>query len=317
MPDVNSVSPGAVGARVDLSAAPAADQDWDVLFPNPELTASQPQPAQGTNSTVTPQATQPFLKAGETVYNTAEDAVNGTIHKDRLIATYRSFLAQNGVDPNTMQKTAQAQPVAQQQQTTQSPYKYYGNPKFFDEVAAAATARDGVTYTRLFDEYAREAINANLEPWRPTLAETNRAKAIHQVKREITGFEEFYYGDGHKQIIEANPLFKEMEQIGENDPTAAQRLPEVFRAEYLMWQGLQRNQNQTTTTVTPQNTPTVRQQPTLQSSSLTPPPPAVNTSGWSQTNWQGNKSLGNEARKQLIQDGNSKFQNMRFEDVGL
>src|SRR5271166_5710211 len=133
MPDPNSVSSGYNQGHIDLSKAPGADQDWDSLFPNPETqTALTPQASQGTTPQQQPQAqSQPFLKAGETVYNTAEDAVTGVAHKDSEIAKYRSFLKANGVDPNTMQR-AQAQSQVQQQPPP--------TERFFDKIAAAATS---------------------------------------------------------------------------------------------------------------------------------------------------------------------------------
>lgn len=327
MPDSSNLSPGANGGRIDLSTAPGADMDWDSLFPNPENpTALQAQPAStGTtpqqSSEPAPQA--PFLKAGSTVYNTAEDAINGTVHKDDLIAKYRSFLADNGVDPNTLQRA----PIAAQQQpqtapqSTNSQYKYYGNPNFFEEVSVAATNRDKVKYEQLMAAHAREAAQSALtdmlEPWKATLAETNRFKAIRQTASEISNFREFVEGPGYNEVLSKFPLYKDMVAIGENDPVAAQRLPEVYKSMYMIYQGMNqsRTQPQSTTSTTP-TTPTVRSQPTLQHSSLTPPAP-VNTSGWAESSWRGNKSLGNEARKQLIQDGNAKFGNMKFEDAGL
>jgi hypothetical protein len=322
MPDPNSVSSGAINGRVDLSSAPAGDQDWDSLFPNPELqTASQPQAATGTTPQQQPQADQVFLKAGDTVYKTAEDAIQGTAHKDELIANYRKFLSEQGVDPNTLQRTNQQVGQVQQSQADQqrtSPYKYYGNPNFFDEVADAAQKRDRVRYEQLMATHTQEAIQAQLDPWRATLAETNRFRAIRQATTEVPEFQKFIDGPGYKKVLDSFPLYKEMVQIGENDPVAAQRLPEVYKTMYLIYQGMNQPQAQSqTTTSTAQNTPTVRQQPTLQHSSLTPPPPSTSTQGWADNSWRGNKPLGNDARKQLIQDGDNKFTGMRFEDVGL
>src|SRR5271154_6444685 len=182
--DVNSVSPGYTTGQVDLSKAPGSDQDWDSLFLNPENpTASQPQAASGTNPQQPPQAqTSPFLKAGETVYNTAEDAATGIVHKDSVIAKYRDYLSKNGVDPNAILKdeVQQTRPQVQSQEPTRtnSPYKYYGNPNFFDEVAKAASDRDRVRYEQLMSQHTQEAIAASLDPWRATLAETNRFRAI-------------------------------------------------------------------------------------------------------------------------------------------
>lgn len=317
MPDPNSVSSGANGGRISLTDAPGADQNWDELFPNPELiSATQSQTAtQGTN----PQTGQPFLKAGDTVYNTAEDAIQGTAHKDELIANYRRFLSEQGVDPNTLQR---AQQTVQQSQAepakTNSQYKYYGNPEFFDKVADAAQRRDRVEYERLMSTHTQEAISAQLDPWRATLAETNRFRAIRQATAETPDFGKFIDGPGYKKVMDSFPLYKEMVQIGENDPVAAQRLPEVYKSMYLIYQGMNQTQGQVqSTTSTTQVNPTVRQQATLQPSSLTPPPPSGNTQGWQESSWRGNKPTGNEARKQLIQDGNAKFNGMRFEDVNL
>jgi hypothetical protein len=313
--DVNSVSPGYNSGHIDLSKAPGADQDWDALFPNPELQPAQPQVAQpGTTPQQPPQADQVFLKAGDTVYKTAEDAVNGTVHKDELIANYRRYLSEQGVDPNTLQKTAQAtQPQTETQRN--SPYKYYGNPEFFDKVAEAAQKRDRVEYERLMASHTQEAIQASLDPWRATLAETNRFRAIRQATAEVPDFGKFIEGPGYKKVLDGFPLFKEMVQIGENDPVAAQRLPEVYKSMYLIYQGMSQGQAQPTN-ASP-NTPTVQQRSTLQPSALTPPAPASSTQGWADNNWHGNKTTGNEARKQLINDGNARFTGLKFEDVGL
>lgn len=321
MPDPNSVSSGYNQGRIDLSSAPGADQDWDSLFPNPELqSASSVQP---TNPGTNPQANQPFLKAGDTVYNTAEDAIQGTTHKDELIANYRRFLSEQGVDPNTLQRSPNTSVQAQPEPAAKnSPYKYYGSPNFFDEVADAAAKRDRVRYEQLMSAHSREAAQAAIQevlaPWQTTLAETNRVRAIRQATTEVPDFGKFIEGPGYKKVLDSFPLYKEMVQIGENDPVAAQRLPEVYKSMYLIYQGMNQTQAQPQlTTSTTQVNPTVRQQPTLQPSSLTPPPPHASTQGWQDTSWRGNKPLANDARKQLIQDGDTKFNGMRFEDVGL
>lgn len=321
----NNVSQGANGGRLDFSGAPGADLDWDSLFPNPELPPASPQATQGTPPQQEPQATQnqPFLQAGQTVYNTAEDAIRGTQHKDDLIARYRSYLSEQGVDPNTLQRTAPPPQATQPAQpTAPSKYKYYGNPNFFDEVAKAAGDRDRTKYEQLLAAHSREAADAaideRLAPWQATLAETNRFKAYRQVTQEIPGFENFFNSTGFKEVQDKFPLYKEMLQIGENDPNAARRLPEVYQQMYVLYQGLNAGKPQAQTpTIAAPSTPTVRSQPTLQPSSLTPPAPATSTVGWQEASWRGNRPLGNDARKQLIQDGNTKFQNMRFEDVGL
>lgn len=300
----NGVSPGYNGARIDMSGAPGADKDWDSLFLNPENpTPPSPQATQGTEPQQAPQAVQqPFLKAGDTVYNSAEDAVNGTIHKDREIARMRSFLKDNGVDPNTFQRTAQQLQVVQQPQTE--------TKTFFDRVSEAATKQDKAGYEAIMDEF----FNRRLDPYRGTLAEMNRFKAYQQVSRELPGFKEYYDNGGYQETLEKNPLFKDMNNLGESDPNAAGRLHELYRSAYFYHKGTSPAPIQNAPIAT---TPTVASRPTLSSSSLTPPAPVANTAGWSEANWRGARSLDNQARKQLIQDGDTKFQNMRFEDVNL
>lgn len=329
MPDPNSVSPGFNTGAVSLQQAPGADQDWDSLFPNPELQSPpQPQVANpGVDPPQQPQAPQPpFLKAGETVYNTAEDAVNGVAHKDSVIAKYRNFLSQNGLDPNAVLKDdyqPQARPQVQQprqEPVNNSPYKHYNNPNFYDEVAAAATAKDRTTYTQLMGDFANEAIQAALGPWKATLAETNRNRAIRQASVEVPDFQKFIEGPGYKKVVDSFPLYKEMVQIGENDPVAAQRLPEVYKSMYLIYQGMNQNQpGQQVPNATPQNTPIVRQQATLQPSALTPPAPTPNygQNAWAQPIANRLKRDSNEARSAVIRDGDQKFQNTRFEDYGF
>lgn len=303
MQDVNNVSPGANGTRIDMSNAPGSDLDWDSLFPNPELAAQQPQAATGTNpQQVAQQPQAPFLKAGNTVYNTAEDAINGVTHKDAEIERLRGFLKENGVNPNTLQRANAQQPQAVQQ-TQSEPQQ-----SFFDRVADAATRRDKVAY----ESAIREFINSTIEPWRPTLAEMNRFKAYQQVSRELPGFKEFYEGGQYNETLDKNPLLKDMNQIGENDPMAAQRLPDVYRLAYYNYKGTQ--PVQTTTQAIP---PTVRSNPTLQPSALTPPAPTPNTQGWSQPSHSLTQRGTNEARKALIEDGNRKFEGMSFDSLGL
>lgn len=322
MPDPNSVSPGAYGARVSMNDAPGADQDWDLLFQNPENpTALSPQATQtnGTNLQPGSQTNNDFLHStdGSVVYKTAEDAIKGLDHKNSEIAKYRNFLKDNGIDPNTMQTVTKPQVQSQPEPSTNSQYKYYGNPNFYDEVAAAATNRDRIKYTQLMTDFTKEAIAAQVDPWRPTLAETNRFKAIRQVSSEIPDFQKFIEGPGAKQVVDTFPLYKEMLQIGENDPVAAQRLPEVYKQMYTIYQGMNiqtQSQAQSTTTT---NTPTVQTRPTLQTSSLTPPPPTANTQGWSQPISNRLKRDSNEARSALIQEGDRKFEGMRFDDLGL
>lgn len=299
----NNVSPGFDRGYIDMSAAPGANVSFDDLFPPEGEPAPQPQVGPGTTPQSQPQAPQgPFLKAGDTVYNTSEDAVNGTIHKDDYIKRARAFLSENGYDPNEFRRV-QAEPQAQPsaQPSVSSPYKYLGNGKvYYADLAAAANPSNPnpERYEQIQRQYQQEVFQSYLAPYGPLMAETARQQAIRKVSVEIPDFQRFVESPDYKKTIESIPIYKEMIEIGENNPEAAKRLPEVYRAIYLTNQGLNR-QAQTSSTQAPstvppvQNTPTARPTTTMSPSTMTPPPQGRDTRNW---------TTDRDARKQLIQD---------------
>jgi hypothetical protein len=313
----NNVSSGFDRGYIDMSQAPGANVSFDDLFPPEGEPAAQPQVAQGTPPPQTPQAPQgPFLKAGDTVYNTAEDAVNGTIHKDDYIRRARTFLQENGIDPNEfrrVQSMPQAQP--EPQPSSPSPYKYLGNGKqYYQDLASAANPAnpDPVRYEQIQRQYQKEVFQEefrnSMSPYGPAIAETFRQQAIRNVSVEIPDFQRFIESQEYKKTVESNPLLKEMISIGENNPEAAKRLPEVYRQAYLINQGLNRQMNPGSPApmVPPvQNTPTARPTTTMSPSTMTPPSQGRPTQNW---------TTDREARKQLIQD--SEARGLRDADWG-
>src|SRR5581483_6567620 len=144
---------------VPMDDAPGADSSFDELFP-PE----------GSESAAPPQAHTPFLQAGKSVYLTPEDAAKGVAHKDELIDRYRTFLAEQGFDPNTFQPKASAQPQAPPK-VEQSPYTYFGNgQKLYDDLAQAVASKDPVRYERVMQQYQTESFNAHLAPVAPLIS---------------------------------------------------------------------------------------------------------------------------------------------------
>lgn len=322
MPDPNAVSSGANGSRVDFASAPGADMSFDDLFPPSEGPASQPQAAPGTPPPSTPQAaSQPFLKAGDSVYLSAEDAARGIEHKDQLVARYRTFLQENGFDPNDPHPKAATQTNAPAAEPSQ--YKYYKTGKLYDALATALSTKNVQEYERIQTEHAREAAQDEFTrmyaPYAPLMAETARQRAFREVSKEIPDFNTFYGSDGYKAVTSQVPLIHEMELIGESNPEAAKRLPELYKMAYLVHQGLNRTQAPVPALNVPpvQNSPTARPQtPTLSPSSLTPPAPGIDTRGWERSQGNG-RSLNSDARKQLIRDFESKgTDNLDWNKVG-
>lgn len=317
MPNTD-LSPGYKGANVDLSGAPGADNSWDDLFPPEGVPAGQPQTVQGTSpQSQAPQVlntpNQPFLQAGQTVYLTPEAAVEGTIHKDQYIDRVRTFLRDQGFDPNRLERT-QVEPVPQVTGPSNgSQFKYYGQgQKYFDALAQAADRKDRNAYEQVTREYNQEALNATLAPYGPLLAEVARQRAVRQVTSEIPDFQRFSETPEFRKTVDSIPLLRELANIGESDPNAAARLPEVYKTVYLIYQGSRNTQvsSQAPVMQAPpvMNTPTVRQNPTLPQSTLTPPAPGVDTANW---------TTDPAARKQLIQDGRERVAKMDWERLGM
>jgi hypothetical protein len=310
MPDPNTVSPGNNGGRINLQNAPGADYNFDDLFPNPEVTPQQSQVATSeTPSQQTPQATenQPFLKAGNSVYLTAEEAAKGIEHKDALVTRYRDFLAQQGFDPNELRP--KAAPQVQPQVVDN-----FDSGKLFDELASAAQRGDKAAYGRIQESYqrkiAQDVVQNVLAPYAPLMAETARQRAIREVSAEIPDFPNFIGSEAFRRVSDSIPIYKDMLQLGENNPEASKRLPEVYKSMYLVNQGLTRQaqvsqpQAQQVTAPPVQNTPTGRPQQSLTPSTLTPPnQSAIDTRNWS---YNDARYADSNARKQLIKDSESK-----------
>ena len=315
MPNPNSVSPGANGTRVDFSQAPGADTSWDDLFPSTEGPAPPPQASAGINPPQNPPQApeqQPFLKAGESVYLTAEEAARGIEHKDSLVAKYRDYLSEHGVDPNTLQST-NPEPQAQPQSQPQTSHKWLGKGReYFTALSKAAQAQDMEQYERITGEYQQERLQDFLAPYQPLLAETARQRAIRSVSSEIPDFEKFVASPDYKKTLDSFPLYREMIQIGENNPVAAQRLPEVYKSLYLINQGFNRQQAVSNGAPVQQTQAPVQNPPRPQSmapSTLTPPQPGVDT-----RNWTTDKS----ARKQLLEDGRARgIDGRNWSELGL
>lgn len=305
------LSSGFDKGHIDLSGAPGADTSFDDLFPPEGPPAAQPQAVQGTTPPQTPQAPpQPFLKAGESVYNTAEDAAKGLEHKDALVARYRAFLADQGFDPNEL-KPREVQPPTPP--STPSKYKYLGNGKqYYTDLAKAAdrTNPNPEAYEAITRQYQQEVFDSMYAPYAPLMAETARQRAIRQVSTDIPNFQAFLESPEFKKTTESIPLYKDMLELGENNPEASKRLPEVYRMIYLTHQGLTRQQTPSNPAPSaPPVTPTARPTTTMTPSSLTPPAPGVDTRLW---------TTNKDARKQLLEDGKARgIDSVDWGNVGL
>jgi len=276
-----------------MSSAPGADLSFDNLFPPEGVDPSAPPQAVApeTAPPAPPQAPeqQPFLKAGNSVYLTHEEAAKGLEYKDQLVHRYRTFLKENGFDPNTFKKVAEPQAPAPPQQN-QSPYTYYGNGnKVYEDFAKAVANKDPRGYEAVLNRYTQEAIDAQLSPYAPLLAEVADQRARRQVKEQVPDFETFISSPDHAEVMNRVPLLKQAIENAQRTPQAADHLAQLYQIEYLINRGIKAG------SPAPQQAtaaPTVRT--TTPTATMTPPTPT----NYKPAEWATNR----EARKQLIQD---------------
>jgi hypothetical protein len=290
LPDPNKTSPGFDGARVALTDAPGGDIPFDDLFP-PEGSQPDPQVSAGTPPQQEPQ-TPPefFLRAGNSVYKTAEDAAKGVEHKDTLIDRYRAYLAEQGIDPDTLQTKPKQTP-----QSPDDPYKYLGKDgSLFDALSDAVSRKDKAAYDRAMNAYQQEQLNATLGPLAPLISEVAQQRAVRRVSEEAKDFGTFRYSDEFQTARKQIPLLDNAIKAAEGDFRMADQLPDLYKMVYLIHQGVRKPEPVVTTTSVV-NPPTAR--PTTTPSTMTPPPPGVPTTNWATDSGQ---------RKQLIKDMETK-----------
>jgi len=270
-----------------LQNAPGADIPFDELFPvegSPVLQG----PDSGT-SPQTAQQTQPefFLKAGKSVYKTPEDAAQGVAHKDQLIDRYRAYLQEQNIDPDTLQTRPK-----QQAQDPNDPYTYLGKEgTLFDNLSAALQRHDKAGYDRTMQAYNQELLNAQLAPLAPLIAEVAQQRAVRKVSEEAKDFSTFRYSEDFNSARKSIPLLDNAIKAAESDYRMAEQLPDLYKMVYLISQSGRNRPEPVVNAASPQPAPSVR--PTTAPSTMTPPPPGVNTSNW---------ATSTDSRKQLIKD---------------
>src|SRR5581483_8469419 len=271
----NQVSPGFDRGFVSMSDAPGADIGFDDLFPPETNNLGAPQaPPQGTNPQEPPQATPPteadFIRAGQTVYRTREDA-------------------EKGIDPDELKP----RPKAPEPTTTPEPpsqFKYYQNPKMFDELSEAVKAQDKVRYQQILEQHNLEQMNAVFAPVAPYIAEVARQRAVRQVADEVPDFTQFINSQGYRETLKSLPSLEMAVKNAESNFAMAENLGELYKIAYLVNQGRNRSANPAPIQ---QSVPPPAVRPTTAPSTMTPPAPAPPTSDW---------TTNRDSRRQLIKD---------------
>lgn len=290
MPDPNTT------LAASMSSAPGADIPFDELFPNEGDHAAAQTSATEATPQNQPQAPEFFLKAGKSVYKTSEDAAQGVAHKDQLIDRYRSYLQEQNIDPDTLQ--TKPKPSVQD---PNDPYRYFGKEgKIFDDLSDALTRRDKAGYDKVLDRAFDERLDSRLGPLAPLIAEISQQRAVRQVSEQAKDFSTFRYSEDFNTVRRSIPLLDNAIKAAESDYRMSDQLPDLYRMVYLIHQGGAKPESAAPTVqTTVQTSPSVR--PTMASSTMTPPPPGVNTQNW---------ATNSDSRKQLIKD----FENRGIQD---
>lgn len=288
MPDPNQVSAGANGAHLNFTEAPGGDIPFDSLFPNEEVNGPATSAAPGTSTAPATSAPAPefFLKAGNSVYKTAEDAATGVQHKDSLISRYRGYLTEQGIDPDTFQtKPKVAEP------TPNDPFVYLNKgSKYFDDLSAAVAKRDPLEYERVQRTYNQEIMQAQFGSLGPLISDVAQQRAARVVSQEAPGFNEFISSESYKEVRAKLPILDSAIKNAESNYALADQLPQLYQMAFLIAQGRVKPEP-LTSTAPAVNPPTARQ--TSTPSTMTPPVPSGPTTNWAQDTSQ---------RKQLIKD---------------
>lgn len=264
---------------VNLQDAPGANLSLDDLFPvDPasNMSADPQGPTSGTplQPPQAPQTPPPppefFLKAGHSVYKTADEAARGIEHKDTLIDRYRSYLEQQGLDPDTLQPKQAATPG-----TPQAPPSYLRDgKKYYRDLVEAVQRGDEEGYARVQQQFLMEGISSVLGPAIPLVSDVARTKAVRQVSTEIPDFNSFIDSQPYREVLDSMPLLKDAIGRAESDFSQASQLSDLYKIAYFAGQG-RRNLSAAPAQPTTPTQPTARPT-TMTSSTLTPPPPTTN-----------------------------------------
>ncbi len=229
MPDPATPLPasGPVNTSDWMTDIPGGDLPFDDLFSGdgnqPASPAAVAQPQAVTPPAPVPPATtnDTFLKAGNTVYKTREEAERSLAYKDEVVERLRNLeIQRTGIDPLTG-KVVPREP--------QGPVNYTQNPdKYLEDLFNAATKKDPGKYV----EAQQRLIFDTLGPLQPVIADFTKQQAVANVCQEIKDFAAFRGSADYTATLEALPELAGAIQLAESDMNFASRLPQLYKTAY-------------------------------------------------------------------------------------
>jgi hypothetical protein len=197
---------------------------------------------------------EPFLKDGEIVYKTKEDAINSHKHKNDLITRMRNqLIAQTGFDPITgkaasaQAPVSQTRPVAQPKADAPDPVvDWTKNPdNYFLEAAKNPVAANLALVDHHFQQHVAPVLGDLLE----TMADMQLEIAVSRFagaktkndKGEATpvneGFQEFLESGGMEKTLQENPML--LHQLIHARGTRQWKVfPEILKSAFGIYRGL-------------------------------------------------------------------------------
>jgi len=228
----------------NLNDAPSGELTFDQLFPddtglqNQPLTAepgapleTQPEP----QAPVAPESPAPpvedfYLRAGDSVYKSKEEAERGIQTKDSLIQELRlKEIARTGVDPLT-NKPVNLGP--QQTQPVQPDYTQ-DRQRYFQDLVQAVDKNDPNAY---YDAQAK-LVNDLLAPVAPAIQDLARQRAIQSASTEIKDMGTFLTSPDYKIALDKLPALRGAIQAAESDIRMYNQLPGLYELAYWTSQG--------------------------------------------------------------------------------
>jgi len=197
---------------------------------------------------------EPFLKDGEIVYKTKEDAINSHKHKNDLITRMRNqLIAQTGFDPITgkaasaQAPVSQTRPAAQPKADAPDPVAdWTTNPdNYFLEAAKNPVAANLALVDHHFQQHVAPVLGDLLE----TMADMQLEIAVSRFagaktkndKGEATpvneGFQEFLESGGMEKTLQENPML--LQQLIHARGTRQWKVfPEILKSAFGIYRGM-------------------------------------------------------------------------------
>lgn len=246
-----------------LQDIPGGDIPFDDLFASPDggtVTdpATPPAAAPQVPATTTAPA-EPFLKAGQSIYKSREEAERSLAYKDELIENLRQVeIRRTGIDPITQK----AVPVA-----PQGPVNYrQNNGKYLEDLVAAVSKQDPSGYFQAQQKMVYDV----LEPIAPILADFTRSRAVQNVQQEIKEFGKFRTSPEYQDTLKALPELNAAIELAERDLNFSDRLPQLYKTAYWATQG-RRTPDIVQSAVQAATPPTPPARQTTQPATMSPP----------------------------------------------